>query len=115
MEIDHEEAMIRMAQWEAVDARRAKEATQRATRPPSKEGKAASGLRAWLPELKQLKSIVQAVLESEADDAESIEHDPKKRKEHQSPGRKTGKKSKLWREGKNAVLAEGGRKSCIMM
>ena len=76
-----------------------------------------SELFAQLPELKQLKSIVQAVLESESEEAELIEHsgDAKKRKEHHSPARKTGKKSKLWREGKKAVLNEGGRKSCIMM
>jgi len=106
-DFDAEEAMIRTLQWEAAKASHESERATQSAHAEGKEGKAApaTGLRKWLPDMKQLKSIVQAVLEAEEAEAEpeSIEHcaDAKKRKdENFHPARKTGKKSKVWREGR---------------
>ena len=127
-DFDAEEAMIRTLQWEAAKASHESERATQSAHAEGKEGKAApaTGLRKWLPDMKQLKSIVQAVLEAEEAEAEpeSIEHcaDAKKRKDQNfHPARKTGKKSKVWREGRGGKGKGQGEgetvngKRCLVM
>lgn len=67
----------------------------------------------WLPQMNKLKSMVESILEIDGG-ADAIEHfgDIKKRKDELTTSGKTGKRSRLWREG--SVVGEA-RKSCVTM